>query len=64
MEILNCYYQTESITTFFKQMNIMQTTETMNEFIKYHTTDVMNEFMLCFPPPGIWEVWNRWNWKR
>jgi len=42
-------------------MSNIQSKETMNKFTGYHTDEVLNIFMGLWPPPDIWEVWNRWN---
>ena len=54
-------YNIDSVNIFFNQMKFTQSEETMLKFCEYHTHDILINFMGLFPPPSIWELWNRWN---
>jgi hypothetical protein len=55
-------YDKDHVSTFFKQMGNVQPKTRMDKFSAYHTKAVLNKFMVdIWPPPSIWELWNRWN---
>ena len=61
MDTLKKIYYSEAVDDFFRQMGNNQPKEKMDNFIKYHNEEVLLKFMQLFPPPSIWELWNRWN---
>ena len=61
MENFLSLYQDEHVITFFNQMGKSQPKERMDDFCKYHTLDLLKRWLNLFPPPSIWEIWNRWN---
>ena len=61
MDNFMIYYNDKHVTIFFKQMNNMQTKENMDAFASYHTIEILDNLMELFPPPNIWDLWNRWN---
>jgi hypothetical protein len=34
--------------------------ERVDNFINYHTDEMLNEWMGMFPPPHLYEIWDRW----
>ena len=32
----------------------------VNNFINYHTDEMLNQWMGMFPPPYLYEIWDRW----
>jgi hypothetical protein len=54
-------YEKQYVDAFFLQIGTMPNKENAEVFCKYHTKDVLNIFMGIWPPPSIWELWNRWN---
>ena len=61
MENFLTIYQDEYIINFFNQISTYQSKERIDAFCKYHTPELLKKWLNLFPPPSIWEIWNRWN---
>ena len=53
-------YTQDVVDRFFEFLYKKASKERIDMFIKYHTIDVLNNFMGLWPPPYITEVWDRW----
>jgi len=60
MDTFMKYYQAGTVLTFFSGMQRYLSKETMDSFANYHTEEVLNDLVVMFPPPSIYELWNRW----
>ena len=61
MSLFPNYFQTAEVVTFFTQMNQVQSKDRMHKFNFYHSKEVLDRFAGLWPPPSIWEIWNRWD---
>jgi hypothetical protein len=53
-------YYAHDYNTFVKQMTNMAGKEKVDEFLEFHTGQVLNDLVILWPIPSIWEVWNTW----
>ena len=60
MSLFSLYFQKDEVSSFFNQLNTFETKERIYMFDMYHTKEVLDRFSGIFPPPSIWEIWNRW----
>ena len=60
MDELYKLYGEDQVEIFFDWARRYQTKARIDIFIKYHTKEVLDEFMTLFPPPSLLEIWNRW----
>jgi len=60
-EVLYKFYGEDQVEIFIDWIRRYQDKGKIEMFFRYHTEQVMLTFMKLFPPPGLMEVWNRWN---
>jgi hypothetical protein len=58
--IFEKYYQKDFVDPFFEELARKHTQETIGNFVKYHTDEMFVQWMGMFPPPYLYEIWDRW----
>ena len=51
----------ENVNTFYNQIKNNSSAHYLDKFINYHTPELIQDWLNLFPPPDIWQIWNRWN---
>jgi hypothetical protein len=62
MDVFMSVYGENAVKGFFKWLDsIVMEQQTIDNFCKYHTKEMLTSFMDLFPPPDLIEIWLRWN---
>jgi len=53
-------YRKDIVSKFFEYIDTIASNNNIAMFKKYHTQNVLNDFMGLWPPPSMYELWDRW----
>ena len=60
MDTFKQFYRTDVVEKFVDGMTKYHGKSHVNKFLNYHTVQIMENWMSLFPPPDMYEIWNRW----